>query len=70
VPGELVAGLDGGTLAVSIEPKGGSPSGAPTGAIPYSGRVIGMWTGNEEHSSSFREATRARVLAGLLRPGL
>lgn len=30
---EVVALIDGGTLAVSDEPKGGSPTGAPTGAI-------------------------------------
>lgn len=30
---EIAALIDGGTLAVSDEPKGGSPTGAPTGAI-------------------------------------
>lgn len=30
---ELAALIDGGTLAVSDEPEGGSPTGAPTGAI-------------------------------------
>jgi len=30
---ELAALIDGGTLAVSDEPAGGSPTGAPTGAI-------------------------------------
>lgn len=30
---EIAALIDGGTLAVSDEPEGGSPTGAPTGAI-------------------------------------
>jgi len=30
---EIAALIDGGTLAVSDEPRGGSPTGAPTGAI-------------------------------------
>ncbi|GLO71006.1 anti-sigma K factor RskA [Phaeobacter inhibens] len=30
---EIASLIDGGTLAVSDEPKGGSPTGAPTGAI-------------------------------------
>ncbi len=30
---EIAALIDGGTLAVSDEPKGGSPTGAPTGSI-------------------------------------
>jgi len=29
-----------GLLAVSVEPEGGSPSGAPTGPIVYTGRLI------------------------------
>jgi len=29
-----------GILAVSVEPQGGSPSGAPTGPVIYSGRLI------------------------------
>ena len=31
---------DGGTLAVSVEPAGGSPTGAPTGPVVYSGTLI------------------------------
>jgi anti-sigma-K factor RskA len=51
--GILKAGLDaqtikdataggpvGGIIAVSVEPEGGSPSGAPTGPIVYTGRLI------------------------------
>lgn len=34
------AGPLGGILAVSVEPEGGSPSGAPTGPVIYSGRLI------------------------------
>jgi anti-sigma-K factor RskA len=29
-----------GIIAVSVEPEGGSPSGAPTGPVIYSGRLI------------------------------
>lgn len=32
--------LEGATLAVSVEPRGGSPTGAPTGPVVYSGRLI------------------------------
>ncbi|TSD85051.1 hypothetical protein FFK22_029500 [Mycobacterium sp. KBS0706] len=32
--------LGGGTLAVSVEPAGGSPTGAPTGPVVYSGTLI------------------------------
>ncbi|MGK9165599.1 anti-sigma factor [Inquilinus limosus] len=32
--------LAGGTLAVSVEPAGGSPTGAPTGPVVYSGTLI------------------------------
>jgi len=49
--GILKAGLDAqtiqdatgpvdGLIAVSVEPEGGSPSGAPTGPIVYTGRLI------------------------------
>lgn len=41
-PGRLPAGLlSGGTaaLAVSVEPPGGSPTGAPTGPVVYAGRL-------------------------------
>lgn len=34
------AGLSGATLAVSVEPTGGSPSGVPTGPVVYSGRLV------------------------------
>ena len=39
VPGDrgLAAGV---TLAVSVEPPGGSPTGSPTGPVVYSGRLI------------------------------
>lgn len=32
--------LDGASLAVTLEPPGGSPSGAPTGPAVYSGRLV------------------------------
>ena len=32
--------LDGATLAVSVEPPGGSPTGAPTGPVVYSGKLV------------------------------
>ncbi|AWB25597.1 hypothetical protein DA075_32580 [Methylobacterium currus] len=32
--------LDGASLAVTVEPPGGSPSGAPTGPAVYRGRLI------------------------------
>jgi anti-sigma-K factor RskA len=38
----LAAGPIAGLIAVSLEPQGGSPSGAPTGPIVYSGRLIPM----------------------------
>jgi anti-sigma-K factor RskA len=31
---------DGGTLAISIEPKGGSPTGQPTGPIAFTGALL------------------------------
>jgi anti-sigma-K factor RskA len=31
----------GGVLAVSLEPPGGSPTGAPTGPVLYQGKVLG-----------------------------
>ena len=34
------AGPLGGILAVSVEPEGGSPSGAPTGPVVYTGKLI------------------------------
>jgi anti-sigma-K factor RskA len=36
----LAAGPIGGIIAVSVEPEGGSPSGAPTGPVVYTGRLI------------------------------
>lgn len=32
--------LDGATLAVSVEPPGGSPTGGPTGPVVYSGKLV------------------------------
>ncbi|MGY4667666.1 anti-sigma-K factor RskA [Ewingella americana] len=29
----------GSTLAISLEPQGGSPTGQPTGAVLYSGAI-------------------------------
>jgi anti-sigma-K factor RskA len=34
--GKVLAGVD--TLAVSVEPPGGSPTGRPTGPIVYAGK--------------------------------
>jgi anti-sigma-K factor RskA len=36
----VAAGPVGGVLAVSVEPEGGSPTGAPTGPVIYTGRLI------------------------------
>lgn len=36
----VIAALEGGTLAISDEPLGGSPTGAPTGAVLAIGPVI------------------------------
>ncbi len=33
-------GVEGATIAVTEEPKGGSPTGGPTGPIVYSGKLI------------------------------
>ncbi|MEL7296551.1 MAG: anti-sigma factor [Pseudomonadota bacterium] len=38
----LAALEEGGVLAISIEPSGGSPTGAPTGDIPYTGALTTM----------------------------
>jgi anti-sigma-K factor RskA len=35
--GEFLAGAKG--LAISLEPAGGSPTGAPTGPILYTGKI-------------------------------
>ncbi|BCM85057.1 anti-sigma factor [Methylobacterium indicum] len=40
LPAGLGGVADGASLAVSVEPKGGSPTGAPTGPVVYSGRLI------------------------------
>lgn len=32
--------VEGGSLAVSVEPPGGSPTGSPTGPVIYSGRLL------------------------------
>ena len=32
--------VDQATYAVSLEPEGGSPTGAPTGPIVYTGKLI------------------------------
>lgn len=37
---ELIAALDGGILAISDEPPGGSPTGAPTGDVLATGKVL------------------------------
>lgn len=40
VPAGLRAGAEGASLAVSVEPRGGSPTGAPTGPVIYSGKLV------------------------------
>jgi len=40
VPDDLAARMQGGTLAVSDEPEGGSPTGSPTGAVLAAGPLI------------------------------
>ncbi len=40
LPASLPGPAEGATLAVSVEPKGGSPTGAPTGPVVYSGRLV------------------------------
>lgn len=39
IPADLVPSLDQGTLAISDEPEGGSPGGAPTGDILATGAI-------------------------------
>ena len=39
-PARDAAPTEGATLAVSVEPPGGSPTGSPTGPVVYSGRLI------------------------------
>lgn len=40
IPPDDRARLDGATIAVTVEPRGGSPTGGPTGAVVYSGRLV------------------------------
>ena len=40
IVGEPSAGPVNGVIAVTLEPEGGSPSGAPTGPVVYTGRLI------------------------------
>lgn len=40
IPAGGLAAAESGVIAVSLEPQGGSPSGAPTGEVVYSGRLI------------------------------
>ena len=40
ITSEIAALIDGGILAVSDEPKGGSPTGAPTGTILATGNFF------------------------------
>lgn len=40
VPTQLVALLNTSGLAVSLEPVGGSPTGQPTGAVLYQGKLV------------------------------
>ena len=42
VPADLVAALDGGVLAISDEPLGGSPTGAPTGDVLAVGPITAL----------------------------
>ena len=40
VPAQLLALLQTSGLAVSLEPIGGSPTGQPTGAVLYQGKLV------------------------------
>jgi anti-sigma-K factor RskA len=42
LPAEVGPALANATLAVSLEPAGGSPTGLPTGPVLYSGRVVAV----------------------------
>lgn len=42
LPQDLAASLTGATLAVSLEPTGGSPTGQPTGPVLYSGQIVAV----------------------------
>lgn len=39
---KILDGHDGATIAVSLEPVGGSPTGLPTGPVLYSGAMVTM----------------------------
>lgn len=39
-PGKMHDMMMDGTYAVSVEPKGGSPTGAPTGPVVFSGKLV------------------------------
>jgi anti-sigma-K factor RskA len=34
------ARVEKASLAVSVEPEGGSPTGSPTGPVVYSGQIV------------------------------
>jgi anti-sigma-K factor RskA len=40
LPGGEAGRLEGATLAVTVEPMGGSPTGNPTGPVVYSGKLV------------------------------
>ena len=40
LPAPIAAALPGGTFAISDEPEGGSPTGAPTGDVLATGQVV------------------------------
>ena len=42
MPAKMLGGHDGATIAVSLEPVGGSPTGLPTGPVLYSGSMVPM----------------------------
>jgi anti-sigma-K factor RskA len=42
IPADLAGAVAKATLAVSLEPPGGSPTGLPTGPVLYSGRIVAL----------------------------
>ncbi len=42
IPAASMAGVGSGTLAVSVEPKGGSPTGQPTGPVIATGQLTNL----------------------------
>jgi anti-sigma-K factor RskA len=40
IPADLAAAVANATIAVSLEPPGGSPTGQPTGPVLYTGRML------------------------------